>query len=85
MSDALRGPLASPSYHLHKAALAWRRQFGIRLRPQGITPTQFDALAALSWLGRSVEEPTQQEVADFASGGELTAPPRSVLAFAGSA
>ena len=27
----------------------------------------------------------KQEVADFASGGELTAPPRSVLAFAGSA
>jgi DNA-binding MarR family transcriptional regulator len=66
MSEALRGPLASPSYHLHKAALAWRREFGIRLRPLGLTPTQFDALAALSWLGRTVEEPTQQEVADFA-------------------
>lgn len=66
MSDQLHGPLASPSYHLHKAALAWRREFGIRLRPHGLTPTQFDALASLSWLGRTVEEPTQQEVADFA-------------------
>ena len=66
MSETLRGPLASPSYHLHKAALAWRREFGVRLRPHGLTPTQFDALAALSWLGRTVEEPTQQEVADFA-------------------
>lgn len=66
MSDPLRGPLASPSYHLHKAALAWRREFGIRLRPHGLTPTQFDALASLSWLGRTVDEPTQQEIADFA-------------------
>ena len=66
MSDEPRGPLASPSFHLHKAALAWRRAFGIRLRPHGLTPTQFDALASLSWLGRTVEGPTQQEVADFA-------------------
>jgi DNA-binding MarR family transcriptional regulator len=66
MSEALRGPLASPSYHLHKAALAWRREFGIRLRAHGLTPTQFDALASLSWLSRTVDAPTQQEVADFA-------------------
>ncbi len=66
MSDVLHGPLASPSYHLHKAALAWRREFGVRLRPHGLTPTQFDALASLSWLGRTVDEPTQQEIADFA-------------------
>ena len=56
----LTGPLASPSYFLHKAALAWRREFGIRLRPHGLTPTQFDALASLSWIGHTVDEPTQQ-------------------------
>ena len=60
-----RGPLASPGYRLHIAALAWRRELGVRLRPLGLTPTQFDALAAVSFLGRS-GEPSQQEIADFA-------------------
>ena len=59
-----RGPLASPGYRLHLAALAWRRELGVRLRPLGLTPTQFDAIAAVSFLGRS-GEPTQQQIADF--------------------
>lgn len=63
MSEALRGPLASPGYRLHLAALAWRRELGIRLRPLGLTPTQFDAIAAVSFLGRS-DRPTQQQIAD---------------------
>jgi DNA-binding MarR family transcriptional regulator len=64
VSEELRGPLASPGYRLHLAALAWRRELGVRLRPLGLTPTQFDAIAAVSFLGRSAE-PTQQQVADF--------------------
>lgn len=64
MTEPLRGPLASPGYRLHLAALAWRRELGIRLRPLELTPTQFDAIAAVSFLGRT-ESPTQQQVADF--------------------
>lgn len=67
MSDrAARGPLASPGYHLLQAAQAWRRELGARLRPLALTPTQFDAIAAVSWVGREHPDPTQQEVADFA-------------------
>jgi len=50
---------------LHLAALAWRRELGVRLRPLGLTPTQFDTIAAVSFLGRSAD-PTQQQIADFA-------------------
>lgn len=64
MTEPLRGPLASPGYRLHLAALAWRRELGIRLRPLGLTPTQFDAIATVSFLGRT-GEPTQQQIADF--------------------
>ncbi len=64
MSETLRGPLASPGYRLHLAALAWRRELGVRLRPLGLTPTQFDAIATVSFLGRT-DPPTQQQVADF--------------------
>ena len=64
MNEPLRGPLASPGYRLHIAALAWRRELGTRLRPLGLTPTQFDAIAAVSFLGRT-GRPTQQQIADF--------------------
>jgi DNA-binding MarR family transcriptional regulator len=64
VTEPLRGPLASPGYRLHLAALAWRRELGTRLRPLGLTPTQFDALAAVSFLGRTTR-PTQQQIADF--------------------
>lgn len=69
MSDlhAGHGRLASPGYHLLLAAQAWRRELGVRLRPLGLTPTQFDAIGALGWLSRSTSDPTQQEVADFAA------------------
>jgi DNA-binding MarR family transcriptional regulator len=36
----------------------------MRLRPLGLTPTQFDAIAAVSFLGRTAR-PTQQQIADF--------------------
>jgi DNA-binding MarR family transcriptional regulator len=61
-----RGPLASPGYHLLMAAQAWRRELGARLRPLGLTPTQFDTIGALGWLSRSIPDPTQQQVADVA-------------------
>ena len=59
------GPLASPGYWLHHAALAWRRELGARLRGLNLTPTQFDVLGSLSWQSRDGEV-TQQMVADFA-------------------
>lgn len=62
---ATAGPLASPGYWLHHAALAWRRELGVRLRPHDLTPTQFDVLGALSWQSRGGEV-TQQMIADFA-------------------
>jgi len=61
-----RGPLASPGYWLHHAALAWRRELGARLRPLDLTPTRFDVLAALSHLSKADDAPSQQAVADFA-------------------
>ena len=61
-----RGPLASPGYWLHHAALAWRRELGARLRPLDLTPTRFDVLAALSHLSKADGAPSQQAVADFA-------------------
>ncbi len=61
-----RGPLASPGYWLHQAALAWRRELGARLRPLDLTPTRFDVLAALSHLSKLDGAPSQQDVADFA-------------------
>jgi DNA-binding MarR family transcriptional regulator len=60
------GPLASPGYWLHHAALAWRRELGARLRPLDLTPTRFDVLAALSHLSKAEGAPSQQAVADFA-------------------
>lgn len=61
-----RGPLASPGYWLHHAALAWRRELGARLKPLDLTPTRFDVLAALSHLSKTDTAPSQQAVADFA-------------------
>ncbi|MCU1513692.1 MAG: putative HTH-type transcriptional regulator YdcH [Microbacteriaceae bacterium] len=67
----LRGPLASPGYWLRRAAQDWRRQLGVRLRPLDLTPTQFDVLAATSWLGRSGTSPTQQDIADFSGNDRM--------------
>jgi len=51
---------------LLQAAHAWRRELGLRLRPLALTPTQFDAIASLSWVSREHPDPTQQQIADFA-------------------
>ncbi len=67
-----RGPLASPGFWLHHAALSWRQLFDRRLRPLNLTPTQFMLLAAAGWLAASAgQPPTQQEVADHAGADRM--------------
>ncbi len=66
MTVPARGPLASTGYWLHHAALRWRLEFETRLREVDLTPTQFNVLAAVSWLSRTEGSPTQQSAADFA-------------------
>jgi len=60
------GPLASPGFWLHRAALAWLADLDARLRPLGLTHTQFTLLASTSWLTWEQEPVTQQEIASFA-------------------
>jgi len=73
-----RGPLMSPGFWLHHAALAWRTLFDRRLRPLNLTPTQFMLLSAAGWLAAAADRadaasqpPTQQEVADFAGADRM--------------
>ena len=71
---AVRGPLASPGFWLHQAALAWLHELDTRLRPLQLTHTQFTLLAAVSFLGKTLETvPTQQQVADFAGSDRMMA------------
>lgn len=66
------GPLASPGFWLHHAALTWRAELDTRLRPLGLTPTQFMLLASAGWLSRQqVVAPTQQEVAEHAGADRM--------------
>lgn len=60
------GPLLSPGFWLHHAALAWRAEMEARLRPLGLTHTQFMLLATAGWLEHRHGPPTQQQVADRA-------------------
>ena len=60
------GPALSPGFWLHHAALAWRAEMDARLRPLGLTPTQFMVLATAGWLEHLDGPPTQQQVADGA-------------------
>src|SRR5437764_13215231 len=60
------GPMLSPGFWLHHAALAWRAELDARLRPLGLTPTQFMVLATAGWLEHLDGPPTQQQVADGA-------------------
>jgi MarR family transcriptional regulator, organic hydroperoxide resistance regulator len=60
------GPLASPGFWLHRAALAYLRVLDAELRVLGLTHTQFSVLAAAGWLGLGSDPPTQQEAAEFA-------------------
>ncbi|WP_158675812.1 MarR family winged helix-turn-helix transcriptional regulator [Nocardia stercoris] len=69
-----RGPLQSPGFWLHHAALEWRSTLERNLRPLGLTPTQFNLLASAGWLARhGGEPPTQQQVADMAGADRMMA------------
>jgi len=56
---------------LQQAALAWRAELDTRLRPLGLTPTQFILLASVGWLEHLGGPPTQQEVADHAGADRM--------------
>ena len=58
--------MLSPGFWLHHAALTWRAEMDARLRPLGLTPTQFMVLATAGWLEHLGGPPTQQQVADNA-------------------
>ncbi|MEV6100648.1 MarR family transcriptional regulator [Nocardia sp. NPDC051981] len=68
-----RGPLMSPGFWLHHAALEWRATLERNLRPLGLTPTQFNLLASAGWLSREGELPTQQQVADMSGSDRMMA------------
>lgn len=68
-----RGPLMSPGFWLHHAALEWRATLERNLRPLGLTPTQFNLLASAGWLSRQGELPTQQQVADMSGSDRMMA------------
>ncbi|WP_157437131.1 MarR family winged helix-turn-helix transcriptional regulator [Actinoplanes subtropicus] len=69
-----RGPLMSPGFWLHHAALEWRQRLDRALRPLGLTPTQFNLLASIGWLDRTrPSAPTQQQVADHAGADRMMA------------
>ncbi len=56
-----RGPLVSPGFWLHHAALAWRQVFDRRLCPLALTPTQFMLLASAGWLTATSGRPPAQQ------------------------
>ncbi|GAB1639812.1 MarR family winged helix-turn-helix transcriptional regulator [Krasilnikovia sp. MM14-A1259] len=66
MTAAQSGPLLSPGFWLHHAALAWRAEFDAQLAPLGLTPTQFLLLASAGWLEHQDGPATQQQIADLA-------------------
>ncbi|MGF6887581.1 DNA-binding MarR family transcriptional regulator [Nocardia sp. GAS34] len=68
-----RGPLMSPGFWLHHAALEWRATLERNLRPLGLTPTQFNLLASTGWLSGHGDLPTQQQAADMAGADRMMA------------
>jgi DNA-binding MarR family transcriptional regulator len=63
--------MLSPGFWLHHAALAWRAELDSRLRPLGLTHTQFMLLASTGWLEHVGRPPTQQEVAEHAGADRM--------------
>jgi DNA-binding MarR family transcriptional regulator len=63
--------MLSPGFWLQQAALAWRAELETRLRPLGLTPTQFTLLAAVGWLEYIGDPPTQQQVAEQAGADRM--------------
>ncbi len=74
-----QGPLQSPGFWLHHAALEWRATLERNLQPLGLTPTQFNLLASTGWLARQGNPPTQQQAADM-SGTDRTMASRVIRA-----
>lgn len=71
MTQAESGPLLSPGFWLQQAALTWRAELDTRLRPLGLTPTQFTVLASVGWLEHLNGPPTQQQVATNAGADRM--------------
>ena len=71
MSSPETGPLLSAGFWLHQAALRWRTELDARLRPLGLTHTQFMLLASTGWLDYLHGPPTQQEVAEQAGADRM--------------
>ncbi|MEU4672565.1 MarR family transcriptional regulator [Amycolatopsis sp. NPDC023774] len=65
------GAASGAGFWLHQAALAWRAALDVRLRPLGLTPTQFLLLSAAARLERTVGPATQQEVAEHAGADRM--------------
>jgi len=65
------GPMLSPGFWLHHAALAWRAELDARLRAVGLTHTQFMLLATAGWLSHVDGPPTQQQVAEQAGADRM--------------
>jgi DNA-binding MarR family transcriptional regulator len=68
-----RGPLMSPTFWLHHAALAVRHGVETRLKPLGLTYPQFCLLAATGWLTATEGPPTQQQVAHTSGADRMMA------------
>ncbi len=64
---------AIAGFWLQQAALTWRAELDTRLRPLGLTPTQFILLAAVGWLEHLDGPPTQQQVAELAGADRMMA------------
>ncbi|MEV5576714.1 MarR family winged helix-turn-helix transcriptional regulator [Spirillospora sp. NPDC052269] len=71
MNPEESGPMLSPGFWLHHAALTWRTELDSRLRPLGLTHTQFMMLASTGWLEHTGGPPTQQQVAEQAGADRM--------------
>jgi DNA-binding MarR family transcriptional regulator len=71
--EPLPGHESAPpaGFWLHQAALTWRAQLDVRLRPLGLTPTQFLLLSSADRLERRAGPATQQEVAQQAGADRM--------------
>lgn len=67
----MSGPLLSAGFWLHHAALTWRAELDARLRPLGLTPTQFLLLASAGRLDHESGPPAQREVAEYAGADRM--------------
>lgn len=63
--------MLSAGFWLHQTALAWRSELDARLRPLGLTHTQFMLLASAGWLEYLHGPPTQREVAEQAGADRM--------------